>query len=65
MTIPMYIAEASPAKTRGRLVSTNIAMVACGQFIANVVDGIFSGNVKDGWRYAYRRSLNKITCHGT
>ena len=48
----MYIAEASPAKSRGRLVSTNILMVACGQFIANVVDGIFTFNAKDGWRWA-------------
>ncbi|KAL5015124.1 hypothetical protein ScPMuIL_009394 [Solemya velum] len=50
-TIPMYLAECSPAHVRGRIVSTNIAMVACGQFIANLVDGIFGWNEKNGWRY--------------
>ena len=48
-TIPMYIAEASPTYARGRLVSTNIVMVACGQFVANVVDGAFSFEPQ-GWR---------------
>ncbi|KAI0234429.1 Proton myo-inositol cotransporter [Lamellibrachia satsuma] len=50
-TIPMYIAESAPAYVRGRLVSTNVLMIACGQFIANVVDGIFSYNKENGWRY--------------
>lgn len=51
-TIPMYLAECSPANERGRLVSTNIAMVACGQFVASVVDGIFGWCQYDvGWRY--------------
>lgn len=50
-TIPMYLAECSPANERGRLVSTNIAMVACGQFVASVVDGIFGWCQYDvGWR---------------
>ncbi|OWF39315.1 proton myo-inositol cotransporter-like [Mizuhopecten yessoensis] len=50
-TIPMYLAECSPAHIRGRLVSTNIAMVACGQFVANVIDGIFGWDETTGWRY--------------
>ncbi|CAL1527026.1 unnamed protein product [Lymnaea stagnalis] len=50
-TIPMYLAECSPSYARGSLVSTNIAMVAFGQFMANVVDGIFGVDAKDGWRY--------------
>ncbi|XP_064606088.1 proton myo-inositol cotransporter-like [Liolophura sinensis] len=50
-TIPMYIAECSPSNIRGRLVSTNVAMVACGQFVANVVDGIFGFDEVNGWRY--------------
>ena len=45
----MYIAEVSPTHARGRLVSTNVAMVAFGQFVANVVDGVFSVT-DDGWR---------------
>ncbi|BFZ08921.1 hypothetical protein BsWGS_11960 [Bradybaena similaris] len=50
-TIPMYLAECSPSYARGSLVSTNIAMVAFGQFVANVVDGIFGSDTVDGWRY--------------
>ena len=46
----MYIAESAPTYIRGRLVSTNVVMVAFGQFVANVVDGIFSGMKKTGWR---------------
>ncbi|XP_076106594.1 proton myo-inositol cotransporter-like [Mytilus galloprovincialis] len=50
-TIPMYLAECAPSHVRGRIVSTNIAMVAFGQFIANVVDWIFSPDKLNGWRY--------------
>ncbi len=50
MTIPMYIAEAAPPNIRGRLVSTNVVMIACGQFIANVLDGLFSYDKQNGWR---------------
>lgn len=49
-TVPMYLAECSPADIRGRLVATNVAMVACGQFVAGIVDGLFSANQKNGWR---------------
>ena len=30
--------------------SVNIAMVACGQFVASILDGIFGGDQKNGWR---------------
>ncbi|XP_041349826.1 proton myo-inositol cotransporter-like [Gigantopelta aegis] len=50
-TIPMYLAECSPSHVRGSLVSTNIAMVAFGQLIANIVDGIFGSDTVNGWRY--------------
>ncbi|ESO89991.1 hypothetical protein LOTGIDRAFT_124274, partial [Lottia gigantea] len=50
-TIPMYLAECSPVYARGMLVSTNIAMVAFGQFVANVVSGIFGSDAENGWRY--------------
>ncbi|XP_074644387.1 proton myo-inositol cotransporter-like [Tubulanus polymorphus] len=51
MTVPIYIAESAPPQIRGRLVSCNVAMIACGQFVANVIDGIFSFNKETGWRY--------------
>ncbi|KAK6175687.1 hypothetical protein SNE40_014088 [Patella caerulea] len=47
----MYLAECSPIYARGSLVSTNIAMVAFGQFVANVVAGIFGSDTVNGWRY--------------
>ncbi|XP_053376656.1 proton myo-inositol cotransporter-like [Mercenaria mercenaria] len=52
-TVPMYLAECSPVSIRGRLVSTNIAMVACGQFVASIVDGVFGADEKNGWRWNY------------
>ena len=51
MTIPMYIAESAPAEVRGRLVSVNVVMIAGGQFVSNVIAGIFSF-VDEGWRYS-------------
>lgn len=47
----MYLAECAPAHIRGRIVSTNIAMVAFGQFIANLVDWLFSPDKQNGWRF--------------
>ena len=49
-TIPMYLAECAPSHVRGRIVSTNIAMVAFGQFVANLVDWMFSPDKQNGWR---------------
>nr|XP_018670589.1 proton myo-inositol cotransporter-like isoform X1 [Ciona intestinalis] len=51
MTVPMYIAEVSPSNVRGRLVSINNLFITGGQFVASCVDGAFSSDVEDGWRY--------------
>ncbi|CAK4193002.1 unnamed protein product [Aphanomyces euteiches] len=50
MTIPVYIAEASPSERRGTLVSANTLMITGGQFFASVFDGFLS-TTPDGWRY--------------
>ena len=50
MSVPMYIAESAPAHLRGRMVTLNILFITGGQFIAAVVDGIFSANKESGWR---------------
>ncbi|KAL4226735.1 hypothetical protein ACF0H5_014715 [Mactra antiquata] len=50
-TIPMYVAECSPIDIRGRLVSFNIVMVACGQFVAGITGGMFAVDERNGWRY--------------
>ena len=50
MTAPIYIAEISPADIRGKLVTFNNVMITFGQFVASCIDGIFSSNVKNGWR---------------
>ncbi|CAG2247200.1 ITR [Mytilus edulis] len=51
MTVPVYIAECAPAHMRGRLVALNNASITCGQFIASVIDGAFSYDKRNGWRY--------------
>ncbi|KAM6973170.1 proton myo-inositol cotransporter-like [Aplochiton taeniatus] len=51
MTVPIYIAEVSPAHLRGQLVTINTLFITGGQFIASVVDGAFSYLHHDGWRY--------------
>jgi SP family myo-inositol transporter-like MFS transporter 13 len=50
MTVPLYIAEASPPHLRGRLVSLNSALITGGQFFASVLDALLSGT-EGGWRY--------------
>ena len=50
MTVPMYLAECSPLSLRGRLTVLDNMAVTCGQFVAGVVDLIFS-YVPQGWRY--------------
>jgi SP family myo-inositol transporter-like MFS transporter 13 len=50
MTVPVYIAEAAPAHLRGKLVTLNNVFITGGQFIASIVDGIFSYDKKNGWR---------------
>ncbi|XP_030588300.1 proton myo-inositol cotransporter-like isoform X2 [Archocentrus centrarchus] len=51
MTVPVYIAEVSPPHLRGQLVTINSLFITGGQFIASVVDGVFSYLRHDGWRY--------------
>lgn len=50
MTVPMYLAECSPTRLRGRLTVLDNMAVTGGQFVAGVVDFIFS-YVPEGWRY--------------
>ncbi|XP_061922715.1 proton myo-inositol cotransporter-like [Entelurus aequoreus] len=51
MTVPVYIAEASPPHLRGQLVTVNTLFITGGQFAASIVDGAFSYLQHDGWRY--------------
>ncbi|KAM8884527.1 proton myo-inositol cotransporter [Synchiropus picturatus] len=51
MTVPVYIAEASPPHLRGQLVTVNTLFITGGQFTASLVDGAFSYLQHDGWRY--------------
>lgn len=50
MITPLYIAELSPARYRGRLVAVTIVLITAGQVIAYIVDAIFF-SVRSGWRY--------------
>ena len=51
MSVPMYIAESAPADMRGKLVVVNILFVTGGQFVATVIDGVFSYLGENiGWR---------------
>ncbi|XP_066523235.1 solute carrier family 2 member 13b isoform X4 [Hoplias malabaricus] len=51
MTVPVYIAEVSPPHLRGQLVTINTLFITGAQFIASVVDGVFSYLSYGGWRY--------------
>ena len=51
MTVPIYIAECAPPHLRGRLVTLNNLFITGGQFIASTVDGAFSYDKENGWRY--------------
>lgn len=42
MTAPLYISEASPAKTRGALVSTNGFLITGGQFLSYLINLAFT-----------------------
>ena len=50
MTVPVYIAEASPPHLRGQLVTVNTLFITGGQLTASLVDGAFSYLQRDGWR---------------
>ncbi|KAL9960703.1 hypothetical protein ACROYT_G034190 [Oculina patagonica] len=51
VTVPVYIAETAPSSARGRLVTLYQLLVTAGFFVAAVIDGIFSSNKKNGWRF--------------
>ncbi|GIY30432.1 proton myo-inositol cotransporter [Caerostris extrusa] len=51
MCVPMYIAEVSPQESRGLLVTINNCAITAGQLLASLVDGAFSGDHAQGWRY--------------
>jgi Sugar (and other) transporter. len=51
MTVPIYIAEASPANIRGTLVTTNQLMITFGIFMANLMNSFFTYIGIGGWRY--------------
>eukprot|EP01043_Picozoa_sp_COSAG02_P045944 COSAG02_NODE_4251_length_5585_cov_4.672986_4_plen_631_part_00 len=52
MAVPMYIAEAAPPEKRGTLVTVNNVFVTGGQFIACIIDALFSKvDYPHGWRY--------------
>lgn len=42
MTAPLYIAEASPTKVRGALVTMNVLMITGGQFVAYIINLAFT-----------------------
>lgn len=50
MIIPLYIAEVSPAKYRGRMIGLDNMSITGGQLISYGVGAGFA-NVKGGWRY--------------
>ena len=48
--VPLYIAEISPARFRGRMISIDMICLGTGSVLAYAVDAIFA-NVAHGWRY--------------
>ncbi|XP_037539031.1 proton myo-inositol cotransporter-like [Nematolebias whitei] len=57
MTVPVYIAEVSPPHLRGQLVTINALFITGGQFVASIVDGVFSYLSHNGWRYMLGLSI--------
>lgn len=49
MTVPLYIAESTPTSIRGQLITMNNLFITGGQFVACVIDGLFSKH-PEGWR---------------
>ena len=53
-TVPAYLAEISPAETRGRMVTQNELMIVSGQFLAFVINAIIAVVMEGNphvWRY--------------
>ncbi|KAK7206020.1 general substrate transporter [Myxozyma melibiosi] len=51
MVAPIYIAEISPARIRGRMVTIDALAITFGQVFANVLNIAFE-HVTNGWRYS-------------
>ncbi len=49
MTSPMYIAEISPARIRGRLVSVNQFAIVAGFLVVYLVNYFIAGSASDAW----------------
>ncbi|MFM9372743.1 sugar porter family MFS transporter [Streptomyces sp. Da 82-17] len=49
LTVPAYIAEIAPARSRGRLVSLNQLMITVGIFVSYLVGYLFDDG--EGWRW--------------
>lgn len=49
-TVPIYVAEVSPYRLRGTLVTINTLCVTGGQFISYLVDGLLA-HTTEGWRW--------------
>ena len=54
MTVPIYLAERSPVFMRGRLTVAGNMAISGGQFVAGIVDYVFSyvSHAYIGWRYS-------------
>ncbi|SEC73367.1 MFS transporter, sugar porter (SP) family [Rhodococcus koreensis] len=53
-TVPVYLAEISPAERRGSVVSRNEVMIVCGQFAAFVINAVIFniwGEHESVWRF--------------
>lgn len=54
VTVPSYLAEMSPAESRGRMVTQNELMIVSGQllaFVFNAILGNTMGHHENVWRY--------------
>jgi sugar porter (SP) family MFS transporter len=50
---PLYIAEVSPARIRGALVSVNQMAIVTGILMAYFINWVFAGTGPSNWRYMY------------
>ena len=50
---PMYIAEISPAKLRGRMVSLNQFAIVTGILFTNIINYFLGGQGADSWRWMF------------
>jgi MFS transporter, sugar porter (SP) family len=53
MLSPMYIAEISPAKVRGRNVAINQLTIVLGILVTNLVNYLLADSGPDAWRYMF------------